>query len=193
MSDSFYDQNAAEFFSSTAHIDASSLYEDFLPLIPKGGSILDAGCGSGRDALAFKLRGFQVEAFDASASLAALAQILTTQQVDVCRFLEYQSDKVFDGIWACASLLHLPYGELASNITHLARFLSPGGHFYCSFKYGEGELERDGRHFTNLTETGLDTLLADTPLCIAKQWKTSDMRPGREHEKWLNGILRHKD
>ena len=143
--------------------------------------------------MAFKLRGYKVDAFDASEGLSALAQILTGLPIAICRFLDYQSDKQFDGIWACASLLHLPQSELAANINHLASFLAADGFFYCSFKYGEGETERDGRHFTNLTEVALEALLKETPLCIAKQWKTSDMRPGREQEQWLNAILRHKD
>ncbi len=191
MNDSFYDQNAGDFFSSTVHIDAAPLYEKFLPLIPDGGSILDAGCGSGRDAKAFSLKGYDVTAFDSSPALSALAQVMTGITVQVCRFDEFQSDKTFDGIWACASLLHIPLAELKDIFSHLAQYLAYNGHFYCSFKYGEGETTRDTRHFTNMTEISLAEILQGTSLHIHTSWETSDLRPGREHEKWLNAIL-HK-
>ena len=192
-SDSFYTKNAAKFFSATAHIDMSQLYDQFLPLIPKGGAILDAGCGSGRDALAFKLRGYKVEAFDVSEPLTALAQVLTGLPIKISTFLTYHAEQPFDGIWACASLLHVPRTELTQTLTHLAQYLSKSGYFYCSFKLGEEDIERDGRHFTNMTEHDLKTALGVTPLQIFKHWQTSDLRPGREHELWLNAILIHKE
>jgi trans-aconitate methyltransferase len=71
------------------------------------GHILDAGCGSGRDSSYFLDKGFDVSAFDASAELAKLASQLIHRPVTVCQFNEYESDKPFDGIWACASLLHV--------------------------------------------------------------------------------------
>ncbi len=193
MTNSFYDENAGDFFSATAQIDASDLYDSFLPLIPDSGRILDAGCGSGRDALAFKLQGYEVAAFDASKALSGLAQVLTGLPVQTCRFDDFSSNEPFDGIWACASLLHVPLSELPDNLSHLSRFLSDTGVFYCSFKYGDGEAERDGRHFSNLTESTLATLLENTPLTIKNTWISSDLRPGREDEKWLNTILQHKD
>lgn len=192
MTDDFYEQNAAEFFNTTAYIDASSLYRQFLPLLPDGGCILDAGCGSGRDSLAFKQQGYKVEAFDASAELAALAQVLTGLPVQTCRFMEFEANTRFDGIWACASLLHVPFTELADNITHLAKYLATDGFFYCSFKYGEEEQIRDKRHFTNMTEEKLSLLLERTPLQIYESWMTCDLRVDRKQEQWLNAILCHR-
>ena len=64
MSDtqSYYEQNAEQFFADTVEVDMSALYARFLESIPAGGSILDAGCGSGRDAKAFALRGYRAAA-----------------------------------------------------------------------------------------------------------------------------------
>ena len=193
MTNTFYEQNAAEFFNATLHIDASPLHEQFLPLLPNGGSILDAGCGSGRDALAFKQQGYKVKAFDACAALSALAQVLTGLPVQTCRFMAFESNTQFDGIWACASLLHLPIAELANNISHLAKYLAPDGFFYCSFKYGTGEQNRDGRHFINMTEEKLIRVLEKTPLHIHKQWITHDLRVDHAGEQWLNVILCRKE
>lgn len=189
MSIDFYNQHAAQFFSSTVDIDASSLLKPFLDYLPDGGYILDAGCGSGRDSKHLIELGYQVQAFDASPALAALAQTLIKQPVTVATFLEWQTDQHFDGIWACASLLHVPRPLLTQTFAHLALMLKTEGAFYCSFKYGQDEVTRDGRSFTNCDESLLCALLSDVPLNIEKLWITQDLRAGRETEQWLNAIL----
>lgn len=186
---SYYNQNAKEFFDGTIHVDMASLYGEFLPLVRGGGLILDAGCGSGRDTKAFKAMGFSVYAIDASQELASLAETLIDQPVEVIKFQQFQSSKCFDAVWACASLLHVPYVELSESIRQLSLSLKDNGVFYCSFKYGNDEVERDGRRFTNLNESLLQAALSGLPLRIAKTWLTSDLREGRDNEKWLNAIL----
>ena len=76
----------AELFITTVGVNAQALYDHFLPLIPNGGRILDAGCGSGRDAKAFKDRGYIITAFDACAPLAEMASVLIQQPVTVTSF-----------------------------------------------------------------------------------------------------------
>lgn len=189
-----YDQNARAFFDSTRDVDMTPLYERFLPWVPAGGAILDAGCGSGRDTLAFRERGYRVTAFDASPELARLAETHTGQVVHVLRFEELEWQGAFDGIWACASLLHVPRGQLADAFGRLARALKPGGVLYASFKYGTGEHPRGGRHFTDLDEAELSRVLARIPnLTVLDTWQTPDQRPGREAESWLNALLRKQE
>ncbi len=107
-----------------------------------------------------------------------------------CTFLEFSTKlDSQDGIWACASLLHVPKSELRDTVAHLANFLKTGGTFYCSFKYGDNEVERNGRRFTNLNERLLESLIESLPLEIKETWVTQDLRPGRESEKWLNALL----
>ena len=186
----YYKTNAQAFFDSTVEVNMQSLYEQFLPLIPAGGTILDAGCGAGRDSKAFIELGFNVEAFDASEELAELASQLTGKKVTIERFQSYKNSKQFDAIWACASLLHVPLIELPAVFQSLSRMLKSGGVFYCSFKYGEEEIERNGRFFTNLNERSFAEQIIGLPLHIEKQWITGDLREGRESEKWLNVLLR---
>jgi SAM-dependent methyltransferase len=69
----FYDANADRYFALTRDADMSVNRAAFLRYLPRSGRVLDAGCGSGRDALAVREAGFDVEAFDASAALARLA------------------------------------------------------------------------------------------------------------------------
>ncbi|GAB7220281.1 class I SAM-dependent methyltransferase [Vibrio comitans] len=187
----YYNQNAKQFFDSTIDVEMQSLYEKFLPLIPKSGRILDAGCGSGRDSKAFLDKGFQVDAFDASAELTKLATELTGLEVTQSTFLEFESEPAtYDGIWACASLLHVSNDDLAPTFAHLSSYLKPTGVMYCSFKLGELELERNGRFFRDLTLEQLKKTLEETKaLSVKEWWETSDLRPGRENEKWLNAVL----
>lgn len=186
----YYENNSKIFVESTLQVDMRSLYQHFLPLLPKLAHILDAGCGSGRDAKYFIKHGYQVSAFDASAEISALAEQEIGQPVLVQRLQDIQYQNQFDGIWACASLLHIPAKDLPDVFRRLAHALKPNGVLYCSFKYGQGEYEKQGRRFTDLDETGLQVLVDEVrELRIKELWVTSDRRPEREHERWLNGIL----
>ena len=105
--DQYYKQFAAEFFGSTVAVDMAAIHQRFLALLKPGAHILDAGCGSGRDAKAFAEAGFRVTAFDASPELARLASDHCGFEVTVRRFEDIAEVEAFDGIWRCASLLHV--------------------------------------------------------------------------------------
>ena len=189
MTVTYYDNNAQTFFSTTSQVDASELYSEFLPLLKPESHILDAGCGSGRDTLAFIKADFKVTAFDASSRLVELASKHTGQVVKVAEFTRFQSEVLFDAIWACASLLHVPPQDLPDVFSHLASYLKPEGVFYCSFKFGDGITERDGRCFTNLEERSLRKVIDGTELEVRSTWISADLRTDREAEKWLNALL----
>ena len=99
--------------------------------------ILDAGCGSVRDSKTFLHLGYRVKAFDASEALAKLARQHIGQPVRLATFNGFESDTAFEGIWPCASQLHVPAREFPAIFTKYAAMLKPTGRFYCSFKYGE--------------------------------------------------------
>jgi SAM-dependent methyltransferase len=191
MNDDYYQQNAQRFYDDTVNVDMSALYEPFLAHLKPGARILDAGCGSGRDTRVFSDLGFEVEAFDASAELAERARQLTGRQVEVMRFQEMTAVEKYDGIWCCASLLHVPEKALPEVMALLARALKPGGVWYLSFKYGQGEREKDGRVFTDMNEAGLQILAASSGIKvdIVDIWKTGDLRAERDSEIWLNILL----
>lgn len=185
----FYEKNATEFFTATVDVDMSPLYQKFLPLVPAGGHILDAGCGSGRDAKHFQDCGFEVTAMDASHALCELASEHTGQQAHCLRFNEITWQDRYDAVWACASLLHVPREELLDAFQRLGAALKPGGAMYVSFKYGETDRELDGRHFTDMNEPRIQELLADQQtLKVIESFITHDRRPDRD-ESWLNVLL----
>ena len=186
----YYDINADAFFDQNVGVDMAPLYEKFLAHIPAGGHILDAGCGSGRDARAFLDRGFRVTAFDASAALATKAAALLEQEVRCCRFDEITDTDSFDGICACASLLHVERSLLPGTVSRLLSSLRRGGVFYASFKKGNGErTDASGRHFTDMTFEALRQLLADTKeLVLLEAWETQDQRLDQKDVAWWNVI-----
>lgn len=185
----YYNNNAADFFSNTVSVDMSVLYDRFLSALSPGSLILDAGCGSGRDAKAFMQRGFRVAAFDGSAELARMATAHVGIEVAVRSFANVSEVSCYDGIWACASLLHLPEADIPEALQSLWAALKPGGAFYLSFKIGVGERTQGGRHFTDITEPQLREWLGVLPdLLSIECWETADQRPGRS-EQWLNAII----
>lgn len=187
----YYTKNAQKFYDGTVSLDMEELYLPFLELIPKGGRILDAGCGSGRDTLYFKQRGYSVVAFDYSEKLVNLASKLIGEPVLHLSFDEIKFENEFDGVWACASLLHVPKDEMKGALFQLFKALKLSGILYASFKWGEGEEVRKGRLFSDYTEDSLRELIQtiDSHQLI-RSWKTTDVRPGRQDEFWLNVLLR---
>lgn len=184
---SYYDNHAKAFVADTAEAPMGRLQALFASLLPAGGRILDLGCGSGRDSLAFLRVGFRVDAMDGSGAMCDAARELTGLPVAHATFEGYEPQGPYDGIWACSSLLHVPRGELPGLIDKYAAVLAPRGVFYLSFKLGEGEGMRSGRWFTDLDELGLRTVISEAKgLAIKKIEITPDVRPSRTHELWLN-------
>ena len=182
----YYNQYADDFAEATLYVDMESLYQPFLAELPESAHILDVGCGSGRDTLAFKNKGYHVEAIDYSEELVKKATRLTGIPVKLQSFYEIDADQAYDGIWACASLLHCERSQLVEVIGKLISVLKPGGVLYMSFKYGNSDREKEGRQFTDLDEAQANDLLEQFDnVQQIQQWITVDQRPDRQ-EKWLN-------
>ena len=186
----YYNINAASFVAGTQNVDMSLWRDKFESYVTDGGRVLDAGCGSGRDSKAFIQHGFSVVAFDASREMCKAASELIGQEVWQMKFQEIAFDEEFDGIWACASLLHVPYEELPDVMKKLHMALKPGGVIYVSFKYGDGKMIKGERTFSNFTEITVAQLLNEAGFHVVECGVTGDVREGREDEKWLNVIAR---
>lgn len=182
----YYNKHTEEFTASTFEVDMESLYQPFLVELQEGARILDVGCGPGRDTLAFKNKGYQVDAIDYSEELVKKATQLTGIPVRLQSFYEIDANQAYDGIWACASLLHCERSRLVEVLQNMLRALKPHGVIYMSFKHGDLDREKDGRHFTDLNEEQAEALRKQfNNVQQIKQWVTIDQRPERQ-EKWLN-------
>ena len=187
----YYNQNAENFIANTQNADMHPTQERFLRLLDANTSILDFGCGSGRDTKYFLEKGYRVTATDGSSELCRLASEFIGIKVKEMLFQELDAMNQYDGIWACSSILHLPKKELLPVIQKMCEALKDNGIIYTSFKYGDFEGERNGRYFTDFTEKTFREVVEKIPeLTIEEHWITSDVRPGRGEEKWLNLILR---
>ena len=186
----YYNNNAETYAEQTRYLDVSQLYTDFEECLCPGARILDLGCGSGRDSKYFLEQGYDVSAIDGSEKLCRYAAAYAGIPVQEMRFEDFHEINCYEGIWACASILHLSYEELKEVLSNIYEALVPNGIFYTSFKYGIGEKERGGRHFTDMTEESLGELLKEFPCFrVTDEWISGDVRPGREAEGWLNIIL----
>ena len=187
----YYAENAEAFAANTRDADMRTNRDRFLKELHPGVAILDFGCGSGRDTKAFLEQGYCVTAIDGSPELCAIASEYTGIPVRQVLFQELDAREEYDGIWACASILHVPPAELPDIFRRMTTALKLDGIIYTSFKYGTFEGERNGRWFTDFTEEKFATFIQQFPeLSLTDQWITSDVRPGRVNEQWLNTILR---
>ena len=186
----YYNSNADQFFASTIEADISTLRNRFTKYLKQGDFILDLGCGSGRDTQAFLDQGFRVDAIDGSEELCKKASEYTGIQVKHQYFQDINEEDKYDGVWACASLLHVAYDELTDVFTRIHKTLKENGIFYMSFKFGECDVIREGRHFTDMNDSRFDALNVQTlGFEEIDRWQTIDVRPDRDIE-WFNVILK---
>ncbi|MDE6749468.1 MAG: class I SAM-dependent methyltransferase [Lachnospiraceae bacterium] len=187
----YYNKNAREFADGTVNVNFTEIQNLFLEYVPEGGKILDFGCGSGRDTKYFLNKGYNVDAIDGSYELCKIAGNYTGISVKKMKFEELDCIEVYDGIWACASILHVEKKELPTILRKMTDAGKTGGVIYTSFKYGEFEGYRNGRYFIYHTEESFKKIIEDIPeLTIDKLWVSDDVRAERGEEQWLNLILR---
>lgn len=189
----YYNDNAQDFIAGTIEADMSDAQHRFLKYLRPKSKILDLGCGSGRDSLAFKKQGFSVTAVDGSPEICKQASMLLGDDVRCLLFEDLDYRNRFQGIWACASLLHVPKDEMQMILKKVSIALVMHGTLYVSYKYGSEQRTKDGRLFSDYTEQDLDELFNSyNRLSVVEFWITDDVRPGRADERWLNVICQKR-
>ena len=197
----YYDKNTVEFAIQTVSIDMHDLYELFINQLPQRDTqcILDVGCGSGRDANYFAEQGYDVTAIDASAELIQWAQQhhmssrISWVHLDFSSIDKQAWENKFTGIWACASLLHVPFLELPFIINSLLETLADEGMMYLSFKHGEGERVDEERFFCDMDELRWKTIVAKIPQAIEYDiWLSADKR-AKCKNAWFNVMIKRKN
>lgn len=189
----YYNKNAQEFCQSTVNADMSVCYQMFEKYLRRGEKILDLGCGSGRDSKYFLSQGYEVVSVDGSEEICKCASEYLRRPVQCVRFEEMNFSQEFDGVWACASLLHVEKDKLSDVLKRVFMSLKENGILYASFKYGTEEREKDGRYFVDLNEVSVRKLLEmDGMFQVLDCRLTGDVRDGRGNEMWVNVVGRKK-
>ena len=185
----YYDINAKAYIENTINCDMSIHYEKFLKYLPDKGKILDVGFGSGRDMIYFKSLGYEVEGIDTSVEFVKnmREQGFNVKHMSVAK-IDYEQQ--YDGIWACASLLHVRREGLEEVITRCVAALKQNGVLYCSFKYGDMEIEKDNRYFNYVDEKIINDIAKKNSFVIVEMYQTCDVRMAHTNEYWLNIILK---
>ena len=188
----YYNTNAEDYFNSSINADMSSLYAEFLGYIPSKGSILDLGCGSGRDLKYFSEQGYKAEGLDASKELCKLAEEYSGCHVYCDTIQDFIPHEKYDGVWACASPLHLKEYEIRDYFKEIDRLVVPGGIVFASMKSGITTGQDDkNRYFTNFSNELLHSILKDNPsLDLINKWYSED-RLKRTDFQWLNCVYRY--
>lgn len=145
----FYELNANNYFLATYSVNLDYLWKKFSKILFPDAQILDLGCGSGRDLRYFADQGFRAIGVDYSFNLIKLAKHLSNQPIISANFTSLPfTDKVFDGVWAVASLLHLPYQLIPATLLEIHRTLKPSSFLITSVKKGFGEtIDSNGRYY----------------------------------------------
>lgn len=171
----FYAKEAVAYGTRSDNISTPKHLSKFIAELPRTATVLDLGCGTGRDTLALIEEGFNVTAVDGSAAMAREAEKRIGRPVRVQLFEDLDDTNAFDGIWANASLLHVPRAGLPNVLARVHRALKPGGLLAASFKSG-GQEGRDklDRYYNYLNADELTAHLQE-----AGTWETLTLSEGR--------------
>lgn len=190
----YYNRYAVPYYEETVDVDMTEVIEPFMELLPENAEVLDLGCGSGRDTIVLEERGFYVTPMDGSEEMCKLAEINTDQEVLQMTYDEMEFDDVFDGIWACAALVHLTDDEIREIMKKLIQALKADGILYFSVHKGDRDGIYNGRYFRDYTRKELSDLMEEFPeLELINMWTTQDARSGKSDGQWLNVLAKKSD
>lgn len=190
----YYDDNAIAYEASTRYFDLTSLYAPFRENLRYGARILDAGCGVGRDTRYFIQNGFRVVSIDASKAMVKKCQEYPHAYCLRLSFEEIEFKESFDGIWACASLLHLTPNKARDAICSLTTALKAGGVIFLSLRklHAKSHGWENGRYYQYYDlDSVSDLIQSDKRLSDIKIWETISHVTG-DSGLWLNVLARKK-
>ena len=147
MMSNYYESNAERYAAETISADMSEQYQRFLPLLKKGAKILDVGSGSGRDVCYFQKQGYQATALEPSKNLCREIRKVFSGEIVCSDIQDYRPAERYDGIWACASLIHLQEEEVLCFFKKIDMYLNDNGIVYASGEKWNFHRRSGGRTF----------------------------------------------
>ena len=190
----YYNRYAVPYYEETVDASMEEVMKPFVELLSEeseNAEVLDLGCGSGRDTLLLEEYGFYVTPMDGSEEMCKLAEVNTDKEVLQMTYDEMEFDDVFDGIWACASLIHLTEDEMRKVMKKLVQALKENGVLYFSVHKGDRDGIYHGRYFHDYNRRELQSLMEEYPeLEVVDIWTTQDVRSEKSDKLWLNVLAR---
>lgn len=188
----YYNQNAESYYNNTVELNMDKILEKFCKLLPEDATILDLGCGSGRDSLYFIEEGYDVTALDGSLKLCELAKVHIGQDVLNMLYEDMDFENVFDGVWACASLVHiLNEDKFLDIINKIFNSMKKEGILYISLRYGDDIIKDDNRYYKEYSVKEVKNIINNIDYInieVIDIWKTQDLR--KENKEWVNILIR---
>lgn len=190
----YYNRYAVPYYEETVDASMEEVMKPFVELLSEeseNAEVLDLGCGSGRDTLLLEEYGFYVTPMDGSEEMCKLAEVNTDKEVLQMTYDEMEFDDVFDGIWACASLIHLTEDEMRKVMKKLVQALKENGVLYFSVHRGDRDGIYHGLYFHDYNRRELQSLMEEYPeLEVVDIWTTQDVRSEKSDKLWLNVLAR---
>ncbi len=190
----YYEQEAKAFFDATVTIDPTPILTPLAEALVPGARVLDIGCGSGRDLLWLKNRGFVPHGLEPSPALAKLAEkhsgcpVTTGDIITTDHFNES-----WDGILISGVLVHFPHNTIPDILSRITNALAPGGRLYVSVKEGYGlATDNDNRDFYYWQDDTFQAVARNAGLHLLEMTRSASARGNAD--VWLGYLFeRHPD
>jgi len=187
-----YQASADSFWQGTRDHDVSQNIAAFLDHLPadKSLDVLDLGCGPGRDLITFASLGHRAIGLDGSRAFVEMAHQHSGCEVWQQQFLSLQlGEHCFDGIYANASLFHVPSQELPTVLSQCHRALRIGGILFMSNPRGDAEGWQGNRYGNYRQLDVYETLLEQAGFTLLDHYYRPAGQP-RDQQPWLAIISR---
>lgn len=187
--DDFYEKNSQEYFESTVNVDPSSFLTPIAERLRKGSTILDIGCGSGRDLLWLRNKDYEPTGLERSPTLARLARENSGCPVITADFVAYDfSQARFDALLLIGSFVHLEREQFINMLKSICLSLNNNGLIFLTLKEGKGhQSSEDGRVFTLWEQAQLEPIFIKQDLQVLNF--SRQVSKIRKSDTWLGYLL----